>query len=305
MKPSLPERRIGGRSLPGLLATAATLALALGGCSGGDELDPGGSEDPAADAGGSAVDAAEAAEGGGGDPVGPDSSEPTPSPIREAPSTTWPRPVPPSAGYAEEAVPDPGSIQGTVTAATEGRASAFEAEEADGCPGPPPTYPAGPVAGAVVRLQGIAAGAPRVERAATATLGACAVSPRIQLASLDSVLRIAAEDEHAHDVRLIEADGYRNLGGFTVSAEGEIERRLRVPGLLHLRCETHPGARGWIWVTEHPYAVLTDPDGTFGLGGIPAGHYVLHVWHEAFSSAMQEIDLTAGEAQVTDFILRP
>ena len=305
MKPSLPGRRIRGRSLPGLLATAASLALVLAGCSGGDELDPEDGRDPAADAGRPAVDATEAAEGGGGDPVGPDPGETTPSANREAPSNAWPRPVPPPEGYAEAAVPDPGSIRGTVTAAAEGRPSVFEAEEADGCPGPSPTYPAGPVAGAVVRLQGIAAGAPRIDRASAATLGACAVSPRVQLASLDSALRIASEDEQAHDVRLIEADGYRNLGAFTVPAAGEIERRLRVPGLLHLRCETHPGARGWIWVTEHPYAALTGPDGTFTIGEIPAGRFVLHVWHEAFSSAMHEVELAAGEARVSDVTLQP
>ncbi len=226
------------------------------------------------------------------------------------PSTSWPRPVPPTPSYAEIEVTDPTRIHGTVTAAVEGVGPVYEAEEPDGCPAAPPAYPAGPLAGAVVRLQGVAEGAPLAERAGseggpTATLGSCALEPRVQLASLNSVLRLTASDGQDHEVQMIEAAGYRDLGRFTAAATGDTERRLRVPGLVHLRCETHPGARGWIWVTEHPYVALTGADGTFAIENVPAGRYVLHVWHEAFASTMQEVELASGAALRTDVALQP
>ncbi len=273
-----------GRFAPVLLL----LVLVVGACSDEDS----GALEPGVDESTTAEDAGEAAA-----PIVPDAGIVTAE-------SRWPRPIPPD-GYRTVAVAEPGSILGTVLAGVEGRGVTHELEEEDGCPGPPPVFPVGPVEGAVVRLEGVAAGAPLTAREPALDLASCAVSPRTQLASLGALARFASADGNPHEVRLIEAAGYRNLGRFQVPAEGEAERRLRVPGLVHVRCETHTGARGWIWVSEHPYVALTGADGAFAIKDVPRGLYVLHVWHEAFASAMQEVSVESGATSTADFTVGP
>lgn len=42
----------------------------------------------------------------------------------------------------------------------------------------------------------------------------------------------------------------------------------------------HPWVRGFVWAFDHPYAAVTDADGSFRIPSAPAGTWRLVVWHE-------------------------
>src|SRR5439155_1298283 len=50
------------------------------------------------------------------------------------------------------------------------------------------------------------------------------------------------------------------------------------PGLVTLRCDIHEHMRGLILVLNTPHFVVTDANGRFRLGGLPAGQYTLKAW---------------------------
>ena len=275
-------------------ATLLTLLLAvpwlLCGCGGGGEP---ASTDPGDESSG-------ALEAGEGTPA----EAPTPVPEPAAPAR-WPRAEPETAYRVVEVV-SPRSVTGTVAAAAEGPGRAYS----EACRSAAPTFAAGPLPDAVVWIQGIDSGAPLPARDAAVALGSCDASPRIQLASLGGELRLTSADGVARQARLIREDGYRDLGLLDVPATGEVTRRLRVPGLLHLRGEGEGDGRAWIYVARDPYSTLTGAGGSFTLEGVPGGEgdggaRTLHVWHEAFAKQEQGLPPAADPAVPLQLTLDP
>jgi plastocyanin len=74
-----------------------------------------------------------------------------------------------------------------------------------------------------------------------------------------------------------------------------------VPGLVTLRCDIHEHMRALILVLATPYFVMTDVDGRFRLGGLPAGHYVLKAWVDSKTTLERPVELTADGTLRVDF----
>jgi hypothetical protein len=67
-------------------------------------------------------------------------------------------------------------------------------------------------------------------------------------------------------------------------------------GFIQIRSNTHNWIRGYIFVFDHPYAAVTDAKGTFEMEGLPAGDYVLKVWHEGFGTQEKNISVKSGKS---------
>ena len=66
-------------------------------------------------------------------------------------------------------------------------------------------------------------------------------------------------------------------------------------GFIQIRSNTHNWIRGYIFIFDHPYAAVTDTEGTFEMDGIPQGEYTLKAWHEGFGLQEQKINIMAGK----------
>jgi plastocyanin len=51
------------------------------------------------------------------------------------------------------------------------------------------------------------------------------------------------------------------------------------PGVVVLGCNIHDWMIGYIYVSETPFFAKTDSAGTATLGDLPAGEYLLRIWH--------------------------
>ncbi len=209
---------------------------------------------------------------------------------------------------------DPGTVTGLARATIEGLGPAYADLGEHPCPGDTAAelllYPAGPLKDAVVWLEGVEAGEALPAVGARVTARGCTLEPRVQLAPLGTQLTAAAVGEMGRTLRLIRFDGYRDLGSIELSAESpEGTRRLRQQGLIHLRDDAFPGARGWLWVMEHPYHAVTDAAGAFQIDQVPPSpkesHYTLHIWHEAHPGKAQEIRVPAGGQATVELVLGP
>ena len=77
--------------------------------------------------------------------------------------------------------------------------------------------------------------------------------------------------------------------------------RFDVPGLVVLRCDIHEHMRGLILVLDTPHFVVTDPDGRYRLGGLPAGRYTLKVWLDSRTTLERPVELRDGDTLHADF----
>jgi hypothetical protein len=71
---------------------------------------------------------------------------------------------------------------------------------------------------------------------------------------------------------------------------------------VKVKCDLHAWMWAWVCVVADPFYAVTGADGTFEIKGLPPGKYTFAVWHEAFGSRTQEIELKAGEAKAADFV---
>lgn len=74
-----------------------------------------------------------------------------------------------------------------------------------------------------------------------------------------------------------------------------------VPGMVTVRCDIHEHMRAIILVLDTPHFVLSDPSGSYRLGGLPAGRRVLKVWLDSRTTLERPVDLADGSTLRADF----
>jgi plastocyanin len=63
-------------------------------------------------------------------------------------------------------------------------------------------------------------------------------------------------------------------------------------------CNVHPEMEAWVVVLQNPYFHKTDKDGLFRIENVPAGIYILKVWHKKARGPDQEVTVPE-EGEVT------
>ena len=76
------------------------------------------------------------------------------------------------------------------------------------------------------------------------------------------------------------------------------------PGTVTLLCNVHAEMSAYVIVTETPYFAVTDKAGNFSLKNVPAGKYVLKVWHEKAKPTSMPIIVEDNRTVVTNFELK-
>lgn len=118
------------------------------------------------------------------------------------------------------------------------------------------------------------------EIASETKLVGCRLDPRCMLVQRPQEIRFHNVDSIPHYV----APDPTNFGlyggsvqpGKTVSFPAK--HAVAMPSLFI--CAIHPWIRGWILVTDHPFAAITNTDGTFEISGLPYGEHRFRIFHE-------------------------
>ena len=79
-----------------------------------------------------------------------------------------------------------------------------------------------------------------------------------------------------------------------------MKKPVKKTGLVDIKCDAHEWMQGYLYVTDHPYAVVTDANGAVSLSDGPAGEYTLKAWHEKLGFKSQKITVKAGDTAAQD-----
>lgn len=115
-------------------------------------------------------------------------------------------------------------------------------------------------------------------------------APMLTLVPTGSTLRFTNLDRWEHHVRMLPATialsgstptGHelRLAGHAPGQAAPSAEITVREPGAYRLGCHLHGSMRGFVYVTDSPWAARTDADGRITLQGVPEGAARLRIWH--------------------------
>ena len=155
------------------------------------------------------------------------------------------------------------------------------------------------VANVLVWVEGISSGKPLPElRRQTLTIDMCRFEPRVLALRSGSTVNVFSRDHAVHQAAFYREGASDPLVRVHTVDEGQVvpsEKIANAPGIVEVRCDEHPFARGWIAVFDHPYFAVTDESGAFTIDSLPPGTYTVKVWQERLSKpAEQRVTIGPG-----------
>jgi plastocyanin len=118
-------------------------------------------------------------------------------------------------------------------------------------------------------------------------------SPRVRAVTEGSKIEFPNQDSFSHNVFSKAPDGAFDTGVFPRGRTRD--QTFKEAGVFPIYCNIHPRMTGYVVVLKSPYFALGGDDGRFAVSGVPAGSYVMHVWHDrAAREATRPITVSAA-----------
>jgi plastocyanin len=123
----------------------------------------------------------------------------------------------------------------------------------------------------------------------------CAFVPHVSVGFKGNKVDIVNSDPVFHNVHsYIKGKTTYNLG--LPDQGSKVTKKMKRNGIMEVKCDSHPWMLGYVFISEHPYAVATGDDGSFAIKDIPAGSYKVKAWHEGFGVVdLGKVTVEAGK----------
>ncbi len=126
----------------------------------------------------------------------------------------------------------------------------------------------------------------------------CSFVSRISAARVGALVEIGNDDPVLHNTH-IRGDGKTVLNVAMVPHGPNIQKQVKQPGLLNVKCDAHKFMQGYVMAFTHPFFSISDESGRFRIEGIPHGLHRITVWHETLGTLQKEVNVPAqGEISV-------
>ncbi|QDU36449.1 hypothetical protein Mal4_07350 [Maioricimonas rarisocia] len=130
----------------------------------------------------------------------------------------------------------------------------------------------------------------------------CAFEPHAAIVQTGQLMLLTNSDPFPHNTHTnpFKSDPINPLipGNTTDGLEHKYERGESVP--VKTNCDIHPWMLSWHLPVEHPWATISNPDGTFEIKDIPPGEHEFRIWHERVGNIEKGIDITFEGGKVVE-----
>ena len=134
--------------------------------------------------------------------------------------------------------------------------------------------------------------------------GGCQYAPHVFGLRVGQTLKILNPDGTLHNVHAfskVNAEFNEAMPQFRTELEKVFDKAEPTP--FAIKCDVHPWMNAWAAVFDHPYFAVTGEDGTFTIGGLPAGTYELEIWHERLPAQTVSVTVGVGEKATVDAVM--
>jgi plastocyanin len=90
-----------------------------------------------------------------------------------------------------------------------------------------------------------------------------------------------SEGALTHNVHLRSVDRNESVFNEDTNSGDAIRATLTESGGYDVLCDMHPGMAAFVFVTDAPYTVFAEAEGSFTLGRVPPGAYEIRTWTRA------------------------
>lgn len=141
-------------------------------------------------------------------------------------------------------------------------------------------------------------------QAASLTNIKCIYAPHVMGVQVGQPVNIINDDATLHNVHSYsKANKSWNIG-LPIKGMKQVKTFSEPEIAITLKCDVHPWMKGYIAVLTHPYFQVTGGDGSFELKDLPAGEYVLEVWHEKLGVQSQSVRIEPQATNSVDFTFK-
>ncbi len=126
-------------------------------------------------------------------------------------------------------------------------------------------------------------------------------SPHITVVTAGSTVRFPNRDGFNHNVFSLTDGNAFDLGLYD-RGEGKTTAFANA-GVVNVFCNVHSTMSAVVVVRNTPWFAQPSVDGSFIIGNVPPGEYVLHLWHERAPESTRPVTVTAGGLQLPDLQL--
>ena len=108
---------------------------------------------------------------------------------------------------------------------------------------------------------------------------ACTFEPHVILIPVGATVEFLNSDSVSHNVRTL-ARKHEGINRTVAPGGKEVQLLDQGPDKIEVKCDFHPWMNAWLFVTDTPYATVTDAEGKFAIQDLEPGEYKLTFWHE-------------------------
>jgi plastocyanin len=149
-----------------------------------------------------------------------------------------------------------------------------------------------PAPGAVVWIPEVASPNPYYTPEPVITQKEKRFSPHVLAVARGTAVSFPNLDHIFHNVFSVSKENGFDLGLY----RGGVSRETRFtrPGLVRVYCNNHPQMAAYVFVVDGGAFAVTDAEGRFRIGNVPAGGHVVRVWQEKGGVAERSVEVHAG-----------
>ncbi|NUM78313.1 hypothetical protein HUU40_28460 [candidate division KSB1 bacterium] len=132
----------------------------------------------------------------------------------------------------------------------------------------------------------------------------CRYTPRVFGIQTGQPLQILNSDNTMHNVHAASQQNPPFNLGMTRHTKQLTRTFSRREIMIPIRCNVHPWMAAYAGVLEHPFYAVTGENGSYRLGPLPPGEYVVTAWHEKLGRSEQRVTLGDSVKQAVDFAFK-
>ena len=129
----------------------------------------------------------------------------------------------------------------------------------------------------------------------------CVFRPRVIGVRAGQVLEVRNGDRTMHNLHSLSVKGNSFNASQVVGRPPFAVTMTHEEKMFRIKCDVHTWMNVYVAVLDHPYFTITGSDGSFVIGGVPAGRQVVQVWHELYGPLTATVDVPSGGATTVDF----
>jgi hypothetical protein len=132
----------------------------------------------------------------------------------------------------------------------------------------------------------------------------CQYIPHAVGVQMGQPLKVRSSDPIRHNVHFTPAKNSANNLDFE---DKGVEKTItfNVPEFIPFKCDIHPWMSAQVGVFANPFFAVTNKQGTYEIGHLPAGTFTLVAWHERYGTIEKQVTVIPGQPLEVNFNFAP